>query len=340
MHKALYVQNPNSLAIQQISLKKLEADEVLVRPLFCGICGSDLKLFKGDYHMSHRYPLIPGHEWVGRVVDKGANVAQFDIGDRVTGECSHYCGECVYCREIDKNLCVNIVKYGISRDGFFATAAVVHKRHLHSLSDVELPDLLCCLIEPTAVVIHGFERLLKAQFRKVLVLGAGPIGLLACLYLKKQIANTHVTIVDTNSKRLEIAEKFSADKTINCPLDRLSQKMGSDKFELIVESSGYKGVVEIIRQLVEEKGQVLLFTQNPEVSIPTDLIVGRMISFYGNVGGAGSFDAAIRLLERQKMTAAHLIDNIFELDHLPHVVDKEFGLLSQGGKSIVRISAV
>src|ERR1044072_3573375 len=112
--EAITLVRPKDLAITSThdALPPLDDDEVLVKVERVSLCGSDYRLFNGTYHSLATYSIRFGHEWSGTVVDIGAEVTKFEEGDRVTGDCSRWCGTCSFCQK-DKNLCKRIEKYGI-----------------------------------------------------------------------------------------------------------------------------------------------------------------------------------------------------------------------------------
>src|SRR3954451_19204827 len=154
--------------------------ELLIAPTAVGICGTDVEIFEGSlayFRMGiAQYPIVPGHEWTGEVVEVGRDVRDFSPGDRVVGEVAIGCGVCVRCRAGRHHLCARRTETGIVHmDGAMASRLVFPAAFAHR---VDLSARAAALVEPTSVALHGTRRGDVAG-RTALIVGAGPIGLLA-----------------------------------------------------------------------------------------------------------------------------------------------------------------
>src|SRR4051794_40176920 len=173
--------------------------QLLIAPTAVGICGTDLEIFDGSlayFRMGlARYPIIPGHEWTGTVVEVGAGVVDHSPGDRVVGEVAIGCGVCVRCLAGRRHLCAKRTETGIVHmDGAMASRMVFPAAFAHR---VELEPRSGALVEPTSVALHGVRRG-RVAGQRVLVVGAGPIGLLAAQCARAEGAAS-VTISDTRT---------------------------------------------------------------------------------------------------------------------------------------------
>src|SRR6478736_3213750 len=156
------------------------AGQLLIAPSAVGICGTDVEIFEGSlayFRMGiAEYPIVPGHEWTGVVVDVGEGVTGFSPGDQVVGEVPIGCGVCVRCRAGRSHMGAGRTETGIVHmDGAMATRMVFPAAYAQR---VELEPRAGALVEPTSVALHAVRRG-RVAGQRVLIVGAGPIGLLA-----------------------------------------------------------------------------------------------------------------------------------------------------------------
>jgi propanol-preferring alcohol dehydrogenase len=205
------------LAIEEADLPIPSDDEVLIKVEACGVCHSDLHLADGDWKHLHRiikHPLIPGHEVVGRVVERGTSVSNLRIGDRVGVAWVHWtCGECELCREGNENLCSNQSITGATVDGGYADFIKAKASHAlkvpERLSSVEAAPLFCAGV----TVYRAIKKSGIQSGQRLAVFGVGGLGHLAI-----QIAKTFgafVIAVDIDDSKLDFARGLGADVTIN-----------------------------------------------------------------------------------------------------------------------------
>ena len=176
--KAYVLKGPGVLTAEEREIPRPGPTEVLIRETNVGICGSDIHLYKGTYNGPQNYPILFGHEWSGIVEKTGDKVTKVKPGDKVTGDCSRYCGHCDNC-SADRNLCRTIEKFGITIDGASAEYILRDERYLYR-ADPEADMALLALTEPIAVAKHLLEKILKLgssyQGKRVLIYGGGAIG--------------------------------------------------------------------------------------------------------------------------------------------------------------------
>src|SRR3954452_13541804 len=182
--------------------------DLLIAPAAVGICGTDVEIFDGSMAYFRdglsAYPVVPGHEWAGVVVDAGRDVRGFSAGDRVVGEVAIGCGHCVRCRAGRPHVCATRTETGIARrDGAMATRLVFPAAHAHP---VDLPARAAALVEPTSVALNAARRG-EVAGRTVAVVGAGPIGLLVGQCARAEGAAA-VLVADTRPDRLALAAQL------------------------------------------------------------------------------------------------------------------------------------
>ncbi|MDX1521270.1 MAG: alcohol dehydrogenase catalytic domain-containing protein, partial [Anaerolineae bacterium] len=199
--KAIVFPSPETIAVEEVPDPTCQPDEVILKIASSGICGTDLHIYKGEYIAD--FPLIPGHEFSGTIVEVGKNVDYWAVGDRVTADPNIFCGYCDFCRNEQANHCLNWSGVGVTRNGGFAEYVAVPARNCYPVPD-SLTDAQAAFIEPLACVAYALRRLRVWPADKVLIVGAGPMGLLLVQALQHNGAS-QVVAVDKNSERLALA---------------------------------------------------------------------------------------------------------------------------------------
>jgi len=239
-------------------------DEVLLEIEKVAICGSDIAL----YHWNKvaqtiaTIPFIPGHEAVGVVTGLGASCSNLTLGDRVAVENHFYCGQCYTCDEGRGDICSKMDQYGHGRGtehGGFSQYSIVKEKYCYKLQHDTSP-LEAVLLEPMGVAHNGVESI-NVQGQDVLVLGAGPIGLLA-MQIARSMGCTRTMIADMNPSRLELALKMGADVCIDTSKEDLKKRVmeltGGVGVARLVEATGAPPVVNNCFSLLRKGAQLVL----------------------------------------------------------------------------------
>ncbi|KZT70472.1 GroES-like protein [Daedalea quercina L-15889] len=257
--RALYYSAPRKFEIKQVPIPTCSDDDLLLKVACCGMCGSD-KLID-DSKFIAKFPLIPGHEAIGKVVEKGKNVKDFDIGDRVVGDIGISCDNCFYCRRGQAVLCENLNARGVTLDGGFVEYIVYHQKKCYKIQN--LTDEESTLIEPTACAIHGLDKLNPPVGIDVLLLGAGPSGLILSQLLK--LNGAHKVVIAANKGiKMDIAKRLNAgDEYIE--LDRQYpgpqwEQLKNDNpygFDVVVEATGVEKLAQESINYVRRGGTIM-----------------------------------------------------------------------------------
>ena len=206
------VYNGEQLAYKEVPRPIPKNDEVLINVKAVGICGTDIALIKGKMPVS--YPLIPGHEFVGEVVELGDGVDEFWLNKRVTAEINtRSCGECKYCLQKTPSQCYERKALGIHRDGAMAEFLTVESSLLHEIPK-NISDLEGTYVEPLAAAIQTFEMMpIDVNDSTIAIFGLGKLGFLI-QQLAKNLGLQVLTVVGSEEK-LKLSKKFGADYIIN-----------------------------------------------------------------------------------------------------------------------------
>ena len=257
--KAVYVDDAYKVVVKEVEKPSIAPNEVLIKVVVAGICGSDIHTYKG-LHPFRKPPVIIGHEVAGEVVEVGAAVKKFKAGDRVTVEPQTGCGTCEYCLTGNTNYCGTRgapgigTWYGTMAEYFAAPEQTVFK----------LPDGMSyekgVLVEPFAVGVHAVRKAAIGVGDKVAVLGAGPIGLLAMAAAKAAGATT-LFVSDVMDYALETAVGMGATHTMNIMgkddwMDEAKALVGGE-FDKVLVAAGVPGIIDQSLKLLRKGGRVV-----------------------------------------------------------------------------------
>lgn len=253
---------PRALALCSLADPAPGADEVVVGVAAAGLCGSDLEAYHRLLDPATPLPRVPGHEFSGRIVACGADVAGWSIGDRVVSETAAYvCGHCALCRTGRYNLCPMRQGFGFGVDGAFAPYVRVPVRCLHRVPDA-LPLHHAALTEPAAVTYNAVVAQSQvAPGDTVVVIGSGTIGLLALQWARQRGAAVALVGVKGDEARLAVARTLGAVATwdamhddIDAAVRDLSDGLG---VPLVVDAvGGAAASMDLALRIVRPGGQI------------------------------------------------------------------------------------
>jgi threonine dehydrogenase-like Zn-dependent dehydrogenase/GT2 family glycosyltransferase len=315
-HRAVVIHGPHRASLDVVDTPILRPGEVLVRVAYVGICATDLEILKGSlgYYKSGlaKYPIIPGHEFSGRVVAVGSRVRGFGEGDRVVVECIQGCGACTACQRMNPIGCEERTEVGvIGRDGGYADYVATNARFLHRVPQgLSLKYAAVC--EPMAVVIKGLRRLQSAWgsesgSRRCAVVGGGPIGHLAARTLAGR--GHQVTVLDRDPVRLELLKGHQI--AVASGLEMLPE------FDAVIEATGDpEALHSILHQSRAGVTILLLGLPYGHREFSFESIVGYDKTIVGSVGSSGQdFEEAICTLPSIDLRA--FASAVFPLERYP-----------------------
>jgi L-iditol 2-dehydrogenase len=266
---------PGNMELGRAPIPEVAPDEVLIQVHACGICSSDLKI-EADEH-PYIPPVVLGHEFAGEIVEAARDVGSWSVGDRVVAEQhTHACGRCRQCLTGNAFACASKRAPGYMIDGGFAEFITMLAWLLHRIPD-NLSYVEAALSEPAAVAAHGvLDRTGIAPEDVVLVLGCGPIGLLAAKMAQAAgAARVVVTGIDRDEEvRLPRARELGIDHALNGMQTDLaafvSDLTGGEGADVVIELSGAPPAITQAFQLARRLGRVGIIGQPPsdDVSIP------------------------------------------------------------------------
>lgn len=225
----------------EVPIPTIGPNELLVKIRKTAICGTDIHIYQWDEwaQSTIKIPLVNGHEFVGEVVEVGANISHYKVGDIISGEGHMTCGFCRNCRAGVQHLCPNTKGLGVNIQGAFAEYLAFPASNAFKLPQGVSEDI-AAIMDPLGNAVHTALSY-PCVGEDVLITGAGPVGLMA-VAIAKQAGARQVVITDINDYRLEIAQRMGADRVLNVLRDDLRQAMKElsivEGFDLGFEMSG------------------------------------------------------------------------------------------------------
>jgi len=337
--RAAILEAPQRLVVQDTSEPQRGDGEVLVAVEVAGVCGSDVPVFQGTRPVS--YPLILGHEAIGRVVDSGGDgLAE---GTRVVVEPNIPCGVCAVCQRGRGNVCPNKRSLGLNRPGAFADRVVVPAGFVHPVpTDVALQDAVG--LEPLAVAVHAFSLGAAAEGESVAIIGCGTEGLL--LMQVAAAMGARVLAADMREERLAAAERLGAARTLKVPVDESPEAVGSRMQAdwspgVVFECAGAAPAVELALNAVAIGGRIVLIglAAKPVPVIPLRF-VRRGLSLLGSLiyDHPTDFARAIDLVRTGRVHPSALVTDVHDLERASTAV--ELVVAGQSGKVLLDIAGV
>ncbi|MEK5077996.1 alcohol dehydrogenase catalytic domain-containing protein [Solibacillus sp. FSL W7-1436] len=344
--KAVVAYAPGDYRLEEVDVPKLEDGEILVKVEACGICAGDVKAFEGapsfwgdaDQPAYIKAPMIPGHEFIGRIVALGNNVkGDFKVGDRVISEQIVPCEKCRFCKKGQYWMCQKHDLYGFQSNvnGGMAQYMKFTKEGINYHVPEELPIEKAILIEPYACSYHAVQRA-KIELEDIVVLaGAGTLGLGMIGAIKKS-GPAKLIVLDLFDDRLELAKKFGADMVLNPSKDDVYQII-SDLTEgygcdVYIEATGAQKSVEQGLKLIRKLGRFVEFSvfKDP-VTVDWSIISDRKeLDIYGSHLGPYCYEPVIKGILNGDLPTEGVVTHTLPLEKF----SEGFELVSSGQKSL------
>ena len=308
--RAVVVEQPGKVGVQQVDDPTPGPREVVVKVEACGVCGTDIHLLEGDSPLAS-YPLVPGHEFCGEVVEVGAGVEHLKVGDFVAVDPNLPCGRCRFCQAGRDNLCENYQAIGVTRAGACAELVAAPAANAFLLP-ADLPRAWGTLVEPLSCAVHGFDRLGAKLADRYLIYGAGTMGLLMA-QLAHRAGAAAVDVVDLKESRLPVAKRLGADHTATSA-DELDHPQG---WEVVIDATGVVPAIEDGLRRVARGGTFLMFGVTPAEATATFSpfrLYNEEVTVIGSMAVLHSFGRARDLLVGGAIDAAAMLTHSMALD--------------------------
>jgi L-iditol 2-dehydrogenase len=340
--KAAILYGQEDIRIEKIEPRALQAGEVRIRIEAALTCGTDLKVFKRGRHARMIVPpAVFGHELAGVIVEVASDVADWHVGDRVVAANSAPCGNCFHCGNGQENLCDDLLFLnGAYAESLVVPSRLVRKNLLRLKAETDFRD--AALVEPLACVVQGIEDTQLRPGQRVLVIGAGPIGLMFVALAKN--LGCEVTVAGRRAARLAAADKLGASQVVDIGDGRgfvpKVRDAAPEPFDAVIEAVGKPETWEASVQFVRKGGTVNFFGGCPAgatVTLDTGLV------HYSNLTLRASFHhtprtirRALQFVESGVARARDFVDGECPLSELP-MLFKSMAVGNQAVKTLIRV---
>ena len=287
--KAAVLHGVKDLRLEDVPMPEPKDNEVLVKVNVSGVCGTDVHMWAGTNYEGI-FPFIPGHEWVGEVVEAGPEVKTLKAGDRVTGECFIPCHSCEICRNGGISaFCPNHRYYGFQPNcaGGLAEYHVSPEERLPKIPDT-MSDDEAVLIEPISVAYHAVwgRGGGVGPHDRVGIIGAGPIGLFAMQIA--QASGAQVIVVEPTEYRKKMAKDMGAEVIVDPSKEDTTEKIMNLTeglgLSLIIECSGSeKGIANTV-EIIGVDGRIVLTGQS--MGLKPAAALGKLIWKHATITGS------------------------------------------------------
>ncbi|MEM4528729.1 MAG: alcohol dehydrogenase catalytic domain-containing protein [Desulfurococcaceae archaeon] len=302
--RALVIYRPFESNIDVVNDPEPRANEIVIKTKACGICGTDIHIFRGEEPRT-LFPIIPGHELAGVIIDMGKDIKDFSVGDIVAVDPNIACGRCYYCKIGSRHFCENWEGIGVTRPGGFAEKVAVPVDNLYKVPR-NIPLERAALVEPLSCILHGLDAIMPLKGgEKIAIFGAGPIGLMFLAILRR-FTIADIAVFEVQPQRAKKAIEFKADIVENpteIDLYKFSQEFTHGKgFNVVIDATGNIEAISRILKLdiVAPQAKILLFGVAPtgrKVELEPYMVFRKEVSIMGTIINPYTTQRAIMLLD-------------------------------------------
>ncbi len=266
--------------------------EVTIAVKASGICHTDFEVLAANYGVG-AFPVVPGHEFAGLVVDVGPEVAGISTGDRVVVDPNIECGHCRACRRGWAHLCEALRAYGVTQNGGFAELCTVKAAAIHPIGAMTFSD--AALAEPMGCVLNGVDAVWSEPMENALIFGAGPMGILMAIALKSKGLDS-IGLVDIDQTRLDLVERLGFRPI---PAGSADLEQSQHAFDLVVDATGVPAVAGRLTDYMANGGKGLFFGVCPastRIEIAPFEVFRRQLTLAGSHSLNHNIPAALKII--------------------------------------------
>ncbi|MGV8911727.1 MAG: NAD(P)-dependent alcohol dehydrogenase [Rhodoglobus sp.] len=313
---------PRTIELQRVDVPQPDRGQVLVEVTAIGVCGSDTHFYEkgaiGDIIVNG--PIVLGHETGGVIVAVGEGVDESRIGTRVAVEPQTPCRHCEYCRRGSYHLCREILFYGAwPVDGSFSEYVIADDDFAHAIPD-SLTDEQAALVEPVSVALHAARRGGVSAGHRVLITGAGPIGVLNA-QVARACGAVEIVISDPIPNRREFAAAHGADRV----LDPFTDDLGAfdQYFDIYIDASGSAPAILSALETIRPGGTAVLVGMGGEqLNVPIAMIQHREITLTGTFRYVNTWPEAISLIASGAIDVSGIVTGRYGLENVEEALTK------------------
>ena len=313
--KAIVIPEPHQIEIRDLPMPQVKEGEALLRILYVGICGADVASYTGNQPFT-TYPRIPGHEFSAQIVTIPENDRGLKPGDIVT--CNPYfnCQTCYSCQRGLVNCCTDNQTMGVQRDGAFCEYVAMPVERIYPGMGLSAQEL--ALIEPFSISQHAVSRAVLKPTDRVLIVGAGPIGLFALLAARKRVQS--VAVADILDNRLELASAYGADGVVNTKTQDLAaftaEFTDGNGFDVCIEACGApETFLSCVEQAAFGANLILIGNGKRETTFLHSVLLKKELNVFGSRNALQrDFENNIDLVARGDADVMKMVSGIYPME--------------------------
>ena len=334
-NRKIIIDAPYNVVIDDSSVRQANEDEAIIKVKSSSICGSDLHIYKGK-HPAVKLPTTIGHEFSGEIVWIGKENNGFKVGDRIVLEPIINCGKCKMCLSDNYGLCENATFSYRVGDGAMADYVVGKTAHLFKLNDNMSYDI-GSIIEPLSVANRAVKRACPTKEDKILIMGAGTIGIFIAAILKYK-GFEDITIVDFADKRLELASSLGAKYTLNPKGKDTIEELNTihrDGYSIAFECIGKEEVFKNCLACLNTNGtllQVGIF-EKPNITFDASILINKQITIKGTQGYNNDFSEALNIASN--IDFSKMITHIYPLSKYKDAIECALNASTTGAVKVL-----
>ena len=331
--KAGILYNDREIRLGDAPDPRVGPDEVLVAPDYAGICGTDLHIYRGEFHSRVKFPAIQGHEFGGIIQEVGKDVERFQVGDRVVVDPIISCRSCPACLSGHLNACRTLKLLGVDLDGGFAQYVAAPASQTYLLPD-SIPMTYAPMVEMYGLGHHVLQRGQVQPGESVVILGAGRLGLSVLDVLCHSAGAAMTIVTDIQPFRLETARKLGADYAIDItqedPVERVMEITQGVGVDCVIEAVGHYHVVEGQEaplaqavKMIRNAGRIVTAGLGEQLSsVHFKTLVLKEAQIIASRVTLGEFSRAIRLMAKGLLHPELLVTNQMALRDVGSAFEK------------------
>jgi 2-desacetyl-2-hydroxyethyl bacteriochlorophyllide A dehydrogenase len=332
--KAVWLEKPNDFSVKSVSIQKPQG-YLTVKPIISSICGSDIKIFSGKMK-GISYPFIPGHEWVGIVVEAPSGFGHL-LGKRVVPDILGNCGICSYCNKLLPNLCKTLEEPGINTHGGFGEVCYIRPDKVYLIND-SISNEEATLIEPLAVALYALKRVPVHEDDIIMIIGGGGIGQMiaqACLLRNPK----SILLIDHHDFRLDLAKKQGVEITINpnsVDIYSFFSKNPSLSPSIVYEVTGTHSGIDLAFNIIKKAGTIGIvgYSGDEKYELSTAEIMVRLLNITGVLSPTGTIPKSIEYVLNKHVNLLPLLTHLYKLNDFSQAFEK----MSNHKKECLRVA--
>lgn len=324
--KAVRYSEPKKFKVTELETPKPKPNQVLIKVATCGVCKTDVHIHEGEF--LSEFPLTPGHEFTGTVVEVGDDVTELQVGDRVAVDNTILCGHCYYCKRNQPLYCENFYSLGCTGPGGFAEYVVATHDKVFHIGDLSFEE--AAMIEPTACAVHGLDVINVNPGDDILMFGTGPTGIVLAQLLR-HVGAANLVIVGSDPVKLNLVGRLANAKTVK--MDRTDYSVHTNAlseafphgFDVVIDATGAVEVLQQCPQFAKFGGKIVVYGVTNEADTMTVSpyeIFRKELKLIGSFAQTHCFDRAISYIQLGIVNVKDIVTHRFSLDEFDQALEQ------------------